>query len=209
MITNTWVALGDDFSSMMAQPTPVEMEFSKEDEKDCPRPIKGHCNKYIWKQSQSISVKLILGKILDSAIQRVVVCGHGVGGAIAKVFALRLQLRLNLLKAKKEDSPLTELVCITFGAPRCLSKVVAEEVGHLDNFFNIINIEDPVPTVLDQAAGVANPPGYIKETSMKEINTRFQDILKRMTSVFTDQVNALEGMLNINQLKDYKKTGLI
>ena len=143
MITNTWVALGDDFSSMMAQPTPVDMEFLKEDEEYL-RPIKGDCNKYIWEQSKNISVKLILGKIADFEIKRVVVCGHGVGGAIANVFALRLQLRLNLLKAKKEDSPLTELVCITFGAPRCLSKVIAEEVGHLDNFFNIINIEDPV-----------------------------------------------------------------
>ena len=205
MITNTWIALGDDFNSMMAQPTPVEMEFLKEDEEYL-RPIKGDCNKYIWEQSKNISVKLILGKIADFKIKRVVVCGHGVGGAIANVFALRLQLRLNLLKAKKEDSPLTELVCITFGAPRCLSKVIAEEVGHLDNFFNIINIKDPVPTVLDQAAGVANPPGYIKETSMKEINTRFQDILERMTIVFREEErNVLEGMLNIYQLKDFKQ----
>ena len=41
---------------------------------------------------------------------------------------------------------------------------------------------------------------------MKEINTRFQDILERMTIVFREEErNVLEGMLNIYQLKDFKQ----
>ena len=162
-----------------------------------PRPLSGKCNEFIWRQCKTIPVELIQGKCLQSDIKRIVTCGHGIGGAIANVFALRLQLRFGLLKGSPSSSDNTfsppQVFSITFGAPMCISKDLVEDVGYPDNFFNIVNIQDPVPTVLEYGSGVANPPPYVPRTTMNEIKASFADVLDRMAKVLKDEHINQEG----------------
>ena len=164
----------------MASPTLTDTECVKDGDGSL-RPLSGQCKEFIWRQCKTIPVELIQVKRLQSDIKRIATCGQGVGGAIANVFALRLKLRFGLLKGSPPSSDntfsLPEVVSITFGAPMCVSKDLFEDVGYPNNFFNIVNIQDPVPTVLEYGSNVANPPPHIPRTTMNEIKASFADVL--------------------------------
>ncbi|CAK9198094.1 unnamed protein product [Sphagnum jensenii] len=89
-------------------------------------------------------------ELLSKSERRIILCGHGVGGAVSHMILLRFLLyhgESNHIK----DHP-NSIISIAFGAPHVCDQNVAEEVNINSNFkerfINFVNEADPVPRLL-------------------------------------------------------------
>lgn len=127
--------------------------------------FEGKIHAGFYELAATIPVTCILQKYQNA---KIVVCGHSLGGAVAKIVALHMLIQLKesktIVKANpqspREDAPMP-LSCITFGAPYVADRGVSEYIekyGMTNSFLNVINQNDPVPYVFCLAQASQNKP---------------------------------------------------
>ena len=63
----------------------------------------GHCPAAIWDKCNAIPVVLFLKTFLEREVTHIVTCGHGSGGAVANLTAIRFILEIDKLKGMESQ----------------------------------------------------------------------------------------------------------
>ncbi|KAH9544611.1 hypothetical protein CY35_12G002800 [Sphagnum magellanicum] len=94
-------------------------------------------------------------ELLHQSGRRIILCGHGVGGAVSHMILLRFLLYYGEWDRIKADP--NSIISIAFGAPHVCDEKFAEEVNKKSNFkerfINFVNEADPVPRLLHNLRG--------------------------------------------------------
>ena len=191
----------------------------------------GKVHKGFWQKASLVPIEPFIEMIInnDNDDKNIIFCGHSMGGAIAQLITLRIMEYFILFmnnnnennRKSKNIKYFDKISCISIGSPLVASDSVNNWINSYLNesynnniIFNIINVDDPVPKLLNSNNDIKLENNILDLVNMgTPWNSKYNELAFKLSSEIFKSYKTIDSVSNIvlpliqYSISDYKPLG--